>query len=124
MFFTGGGSGDFMLKVWNLNTKSLIQEKNTGSQICSIFSAKHTNDIYTGHGHPSNSINVWRVKGLKKVVSLKEHSKRVLYLEQSPSGERFLSASPDETMCFWSTLGEGKRKELQTDSLSKHSILR
>lgn len=78
VFFSGGGTDDCMLKVWNLSTKELIQERQTNSQICSLIAAKNTNDIFTGHGHPNNQLGIWRVKNLKRVAQIKQHSERVL----------------------------------------------
>ena len=78
--FTGGGVNDCKLKVWNLNDQSLVRERDTGSQICSIVASRESNDIFTAQGHPYFSIDIWRAKGLKKITSLKGHKERVLHL--------------------------------------------
>lgn len=59
--------------------------------------------MFTCHGYPDNLINVWRAKGLKRVAKFKHHEDRVLALALSPDGESLISASADQTLCFWKT---------------------
>jgi len=103
------------LKVWDINTKNLIKERDTGSEICSIISSQLTNDILTGHGYKSNAICVWRTKNLKRSCKLEHHESRVLSLHLGPESKSFVSVSPDETMCFWSLM------EQKTTESSKNS---
>lgn len=103
LLFSGGGASDGILKSWNMKTKQQVDERNTGAQICSIITGKNSNDVFTSHGYPTNDIMVWRAKGLKKIARLSLHEERVLYMAMSPDGEKFISASADETLCFWKT---------------------
>ena len=98
---TGGGASDKMIKTWNVRTRELIQERDTGSQVCSLVFSKLTNDIISAHGYPSNEITVWRANGLKKVGSIYGHLERVLYLKLSPCASTVVSCSGDETLRFW-----------------------
>lgn len=59
---------------------------------------KNSNHVITSHGHPKNDINIWSVNRLKRVAKLKGHSERVLFTEESPLGDSFITASPDETL--------------------------
>ena len=101
IFATGGGATDRKLKTWNVRTRELINERDTGSQICSILFSKQTNDLITGHGYPNNEITIWRTNGLKKVGSINGHAERVLYLKLSHCGSTLISCAGDETLKFW-----------------------
>lgn len=103
ILFSGGGTDDCKLKSWNTNTKKMICERDTGSQICSIITGLNSNDVYTSHGYPGNFVQVWRAKGLKKVTKLNQHEERVLSMALSPKGDQFITASADETLCYWSS---------------------
>ena len=98
---TGAGTADRHLRLWDLNKKKLIFEKDTGSQICNLVFSKLDNEIITSHGFSNNEINIWNLKGLTNVSKLTGHSSRVLYLAISPQGRYIVSGAGDETLRFW-----------------------
>ncbi len=100
VLFSGGGAVDRYIKGWNTLSKELIYERQTSEQVCSLLSTKN-NNLISGQGYPSTSIILWRAKGLKKITTLRGHSKRVLYLALSPDENVLISASADETLRFW-----------------------
>lgn len=122
---SAGGANDKTIKVWNSNTWEQVASHDTGSQVCSMIFSTNTNDIITSHGSPNNEINIWRAKSLRKVGTLIGHSERVLYTALSPCGNDLVSASPDETLRFWTLyankgISSFKRKSL----ISTASLIR
>ena len=106
---TGAGTADRCIRVWNTNEKTLVDFKDTSSQICNIAFSKLEDELITTHGFSQNEICVWRLKGLKKVASLTGHSSRVLYLAMDPRGEHIVTGAGDETLRFWN-LGYAARR--------------
>ena len=98
---TGAGTADRHLRLWDLNKKELVYEKDTGSQICNLVFSKLENEIITTHGFSNNEINIWNLKGLENVSKLGGHSSRVLYLALSPEGRYIVTGAGDETLRFW-----------------------
>jgi cell division cycle 20-like protein 1 (cofactor of APC complex) len=98
---TGAGTADRHLRIWDLNKKKLVCEKDTGSQICNLVFSKLDNEIITSHGFSNNEINIWNLKSLDNVCKLTGHTSRVLYLAISPEGKYVVSGAGDETLRFW-----------------------
>lgn len=98
---TGAGTADRCIRIWNTNDKSLVDFKDTESQICNIAFSKLEDEIITTHGFSHNEICVWKLKGLKKMASLTGHTSRVLYLSMDPRGENIVTGAGDETLRFW-----------------------
>ena len=122
---TGGGAADKMIKTWNVQTRELLHERLTDSQVCSMVFSKHTNDLITAHGYPNNEINIWRANGLKRVGSLFGHTERVLYLNLSPCATNLVSCSGDETMRFWKLYeGFDKKGHVKKEQVLTSSKLR
>ena len=105
---SGGGSTDRCIKTWDVSLETMIEQRDTGSQICSLVYSQLTQDIITTHGFPNNEISLWRARGLKKVGSMTGHEERPLSLCLSPDRTTILTASGDESMRFWKVF-EGKR---------------
>lgn len=118
--FSGGGSGDGVIKKWNVGTKKLVKERKTQSQICSLMSFDRIDCFATGHGI-QNEICVWRNKGMKKISVLRGHKERVLYLGLEEGENCFVSASADETIQFWkiNQNGDCDKNIVNTMSISK-----
>lgn len=74
-----------------------------------VFSKTH-DEVITAHGFSSKEINVWQVKGLNKIASLRGHQNRVLYLSMNPEGNVIVSGAGDETLRFWD-MGYGNIKK-------------
>ena len=51
---SGGGTQDMTLKLWNINTMTLIDSVNTSSQICNIVFSKISHEFITTHGYKNN----------------------------------------------------------------------
>lgn len=62
-----------------------------------------------------NQIVVWKTPNMKKIVSLKGHTYRVLYLAQSPDGQTIVTGAGDETLRFWNVF------PAKSDKLSQSS---
>lgn len=98
---SGGGTADRKIKLWNVNKQSLINEIDTGSQICTIKFSKKENELITTHGFSQNEISVWNSPSLRKVKSLYGHNQRVLFQSMSPNGDYVVTGAGDETLRFW-----------------------
>ena len=112
---TGGGATDRRIRTWNVLRNTLVDERDTGSQVCSLLYSAVTNDFVSLQGHPANEVAIWRASGLKKVCGLQGHTVRPLHMCLSPCGSTLLSASADETMRFWKLTQDSKQ-----DGLSSH----
>jgi hypothetical protein len=108
--YTGGGSNDRKLKLWNVNTKSLEKSVYTGSQICEVLYFPEINEVVTAHGFSSNNIGVWTPTGLQKIAELSGHSKRVLHCVKTHNSNQILSGSSDQSLRFWDLVPKYKSK--------------
>ena len=98
---SGGGTADRKIRFWNTNSGSMIQEIDTGSQVCNLAWSKNTNEIVSTHGYSQNQIIVWKYPSMYQMVSLTGHTYRVLYLAMSPDGRVIVTGAGDETLRFW-----------------------
>lgn len=99
--YTGGGSNDRCLKLWNLNSKIVEHTVYTGSQICEVIFFPDLNEVITAHGFSSNNIGVWSGNQLEKIAELSGHSKRVLHCVKTNNSNQILSGSSDQSLRFW-----------------------
>jgi len=56
-------------------------------------------------------VNVWNVKGFKKIGSFSGHQSWVLYLAISPCGKYIVTGAGDETLRFWDLAYKEKKSE-------------
>ena len=98
---TGGGKKDNFIRFYNADTKSVIGEINTGSQVCQILWNKYEKEIITSHGNNKNPIYVWSYPKMNKITELAGHLSRALYMAMSPDGCTMVSGASDETLRFW-----------------------
>ena len=98
---TGGGKKDNFIRFYNADTKSVIGEINTGSQVCQILWNKYEKEIISSHGNNKNPIYVWSYPKMNKITELTGHLSRALYMAMSPDGCTLVSGSSDETLRFW-----------------------
>ena len=98
---TGGGKKDNFIRFYNVDTKSIIGEFNTGSQVCQILWNKYEKEIISSHGNNKNPIYVWSYPKMNKITELTGHLSRALYMAMSPDGCTLVSGSSDETLRFW-----------------------
>ena len=99
--YTGGGSNDRKLKMWNINSKTLERSVYTGSQICEVLYFDDIDEVITAHGFSSNNICVWTGNGLEKIAELSGHSKRVVHCVKTHNANQILSGSSDQSLRFW-----------------------
>ena len=100
---------DRRIKFWNTSTGSMIQEIDTGSQVCNLNWSKNSNEIVSTHGYSQNQIVVWKYPSMTQVASLTGHTYRVLYLAMSPDGQTVVTGAGDETLRFWKCFGKRER---------------
>lgn len=99
---TGGGSNDRRIILWDINNPSIINEKVTKSQLCSLIWLQNINSIISSHGFTHHSINIWNSKNLAKKQEIKEHhNTRILHMLNSRNEQYVASVSPDDTVVIW-----------------------
>ena len=113
---TGGGKKDNVIRFYNADTKSVIGEYNTGSQVCQILWNKYEKEIISSHGNSKNSIYVWTYPKMNKIAELNGHLSRALYMAMSPDGCTLVSGSSDETLRFWNINERDKIKKKNNDN--------
>jgi len=85
------------------------------------------NEIVSTHGFSQdpdcqNQIILWKSTSMKKIVSLKGHTYRVLYLAQSPCGQNIVTGAGDETLRFWNVFPGKERLKAKESVLDYSSI--
>ena len=113
---TGAGKKDNVIRFYNADTKSVIGEYNTGSQVCQILWNKYEKEIISSHGNSKNSICVWTYPKMNKIAELNGHLSRALYMAMSPDGCTLVSGSSDETLRFWNINERDKIKKKNNDN--------
>ncbi|RYP04450.1 hypothetical protein DL764_004461 [Monosporascus ibericus] len=110
---SGGGTADRRIIFHDTVRGTVINEIDTGSQVCNIAWSKNSNEIVSTHGYSQNQIVVWKYPSMTQVVSLTGHTYRVLYLAMSPDGRTIVTGAGDETLRFWTTFGRrpGQRED-------------
>ncbi|PHH58731.1 hypothetical protein CDD81_4736 [Ophiocordyceps australis] len=125
---SGGGTADRRIIFHDTVRGSVINEIDTGSQVCNIAWSRNTNEIVSTHGYSQNQIVVWKYPSMTQVASLTGHTYRVLYLAMSPDGRIVVTGAGDETLRFWSVFGRrpGTREEGESGGgrLADWSIIR
>ncbi|CEQ41383.1 SPOSA6832_03097, partial [Sporobolomyces salmonicolor] len=126
---SGGGTADQKLRFWNTLTGNLLQEIDTGSQVCNMLFSKNSNELVTTHGFSAgqaqNQVVIWRYPSMQQVAQLTGHSYRVLYLAGSPDGQTIVTGAGDETLRFWNAFPKGKvERKADTSSLSPFGKIR
>ncbi|KAJ6784878.1 hypothetical protein PWT90_00898 [Aphanocladium album] len=102
---SGGGTADRRIIFHDTVKGSVINEIDTGSQVCNLAWSKNSNEIVSTHGYSQNQIVVWKYPSMQQVASLTGHTYRVLYLAMSPDGRVVVTGAGDETLRFWSVFG-------------------
>jgi cell division cycle 20-like protein 1 (cofactor of APC complex) len=110
---SGGGTADRRIIFHDSVRGTIVNEVDTGSQVCNIAWSKNSNEIVSTHGYSQNQIVVWKYPSMTQVVSLTGHTYRVLYLAMSPDGRVVVTGAGDETLRFWNVFGRrpGYREE-------------
>ncbi|WQF89666.1 Putative WD40/YVTN repeat-like-containing domain superfamily [Colletotrichum destructivum] len=123
---SGGGTADRRIIFHDTVRGSVINEIDTGSQVCNIAWSKNSNEIVSTHGYSQNQIVVWKYPSMTQVVSLTGHTYRVLYLAMSPDGRTVVTGAGDETLRFWNVFGRrpGAREDSDGSRLSEWGVIR
>ncbi|KAM0479385.1 hypothetical protein ACHAPX_004596 [Trichoderma viride] len=110
---SGGGTADRRIIFHDTVKGTVVNEIDTGSQVCNLAWSKNSNEIVSTHGYSQNQIVVWKYPSMTQVASLTGHTYRVLYLAMSPDGRVIVTGAGDETLRFWSTFGRrpGNRED-------------
>ncbi|KAF9524729.1 WD40-repeat-containing domain protein [Crepidotus variabilis] len=126
---TGGGTQDKHIRFWNTANGSMLNQLDTGSQVCNLIWSLTSHELVSTHGFSSttaqNQICIWKYPTLNMVASLTGHTNRVLYLAMSPEGETIVTGAGDETLRFWNAFpkmdrgGRGRRGEGVLDYVGK-----
>ncbi|KAA1094448.1 hypothetical protein PGT21_021720 [Puccinia graminis f. sp. tritici] len=102
---SGGGSADKRIRFWNTINGTLLNEIDTGSQVCSLKWSKNSNELVSTHGFSpgpiQNQVCLWKYPSMQQIATLSGHTYRVLYLAMSPDGETIVTGAGDETLRFW-----------------------
>ncbi|KAI0157369.1 WD40-repeat-containing domain protein [Xylariaceae sp. FL1272] len=113
---SGGGTADRRIIFHDTVRGTVINEIDTGSQVCNISWSKNSNEIVSTHGYSQNQIVVWKYPSMSQVVSLTGHTYRVLYLAMSPDGRTVVTGAGDETLRFWTVFGRRPGQREDSDS--------
>ncbi|KAK1770541.1 WD40 repeat-like protein [Phialemonium atrogriseum] len=103
---SGGGTADRRIIFHDTLRGTVVNEVDTGSQVCNLAWSKNSNEIVSTHGYSQNQIVVWKYPSMTQVVSLTGHTYRVLYLAMSPDGRVVVTGAGDETLRFWNVFGK------------------
>lgn len=99
--FSGGGLHDNLLCRWDTGLMTLQNQRNLGSQICSLQSSS-TGWVLTAHGWPRNQVEIREAGTFALLARFTAHSRRVLNLSISPSEDLVVSSGADESIAVWS----------------------
>ncbi|KAF9465218.1 WD40 repeat-like protein [Collybia nuda] len=117
---TGGGTQDKHIRFWNVINGTMLNELDTGSQVCNLIWSLTSHELVSTHGFSSttaqNQICIWKYPTLNMVASLTGHTNRVLYLAMSPDGETIVTGAGDETLRFWNAFPKKEKNESQKES--------
>ncbi|EIN06407.1 WD40 repeat-like protein [Punctularia strigosozonata HHB-11173 SS5] len=128
---TGGGTQDKHIRFWNVFNGAMLNELDTGSQVCNLVWSRTSHELVSTHGFSSttaqNQICIWKYPSLNMVASLTGHTHRVLYLAMSPDGETIVTGAGDETLRFWNAFPsprEGKERQGKESMLDFGKLIR
>ncbi|KAL8288757.1 hypothetical protein RB597_000719 [Gaeumannomyces tritici] len=124
---SGGGTADRRIIFHDTLRGTVINEIDTGSQVCNLAWSKNSNEIVSTHGYSQNQIVVWKYPSMTQVASLTGHTYRVLYLAMSPDGRTVVTGAGDETLRFWNVFGRrpGAREDGESGGrLSDWGVIR
>ena len=115
---SGGGTADRSIKFWNASSGSLLNNIDTGSQVCSLQWSPLEKEILSSHGYAENQLCLWKYPTMARVKELKGHTSRVLHTAVSPDGGMVVSGSADETLRFWNVFASETKKKTSGSSLT------
>lgn len=114
---SGGGTADRHMKYWDAGVGALLDDIDTGSQVCTLHWSANIDELVSTHGYSQNHIVVWDGVSHTAITSLRGHTARVLHMAPSPDGRTIVTGAGDATLRFWH-LFPSKR----SDSLGNQKI--
>ena len=105
---SGGGSDDRTIKLWNINTMTLVDSIDTSSQVCNVAFSKNSKEFVSTHGYSENYILVWDFDKMDVKATLKGHKGRVVYMSLGPDSKKIVTGAGDETLRFWEVFNQDK----------------
>jgi len=106
---SGAGTADRTIKFWNSQTGSLLNNIDTGSQVCALQWNPYEKEILSSHGFAKNELCLWKYPSMAKIKELDGHTARVLHMACGPDGA-VVSAAADETLRFWNIFAPPSKK--------------
>ncbi|KAJ4478495.1 WD40 repeat-like protein [Lentinula aciculospora] len=105
---SGGGAQDRCIRIWNTTTGTMLNEVDTLSQVCNLVWSVNSRELVSTHGFSpmtsGNQICIWGYPSMSRVCCLSGHRERVQHVALSPDGDTIVTASSDQSMCFWNIL--------------------
>lgn len=112
---SGGGTSDRKIKFWK-DGYGIIQEIDTGSQVCELKASTNSNEIVSCQGFSLNQIIIWNRKG-KRELTIHGHQDRVLYGALSPTGEHLATGAGDQQLKVWKLFKKKPHQDLEIAGL-------
>ena len=128
--FTGAGTTDKCIRLFDVARNQLLDQVDTGSQISSFQISTEYQELVSTHGFNTNEIIVWKCHPKGKASryvcpfdSLYEHKGRVLFSQLNHDQTILATAGEDETLRFWELFTTVKKmKKAATLQLSAQMI--
>lgn len=96
---SGGGTTDRKIKFWK-DGSGIINEVDTGSQVCSLIASVNSAEVLSCQGFSLNQIIIWNMEG-KRELTVHGHMKRVLYSALSPGARFVATGAGDQLVQVW-----------------------
>ncbi|KAK7015261.1 WD40-repeat-containing domain protein [Favolaschia claudopus] len=107
---------------------SMVDEIDTGSQVCNMVWSMHSTELLSTHGFSSsgehNLVRIWDYPKHATVRSLNGHKNRVVHLAMSPDGSTVVTGSGDETLRFWRPFDVADRRTTMRSELDHGRLIR
>ncbi|TAL64015.1 MAG: hypothetical protein EPN84_04195 [Legionella sp.] len=113
---TAGGSGDHSLNLWNTDSGKLIAKGQNDAQLTNVHWLD-ADSVFVTEGYLSNRVSSWVIKDeyiVKESSCLEKasHIERVVVSAQNPEDRSdIVTASPDESLRFWSVKKLAKKSD-------------
>lgn len=108
---SGGGTADRSIKLWNVSTGTLLNNVDTGSQVCSLCWNPHEKELLSSHGYAKNQLSLWKYPNMSLIKEFFSHESRALHLAVSPDGTMVCSAGADCILAFWRIFGTSQTEK-------------
>lgn len=77
---SGGGTADRKIRFWNTLESTLLNEIDSGSQVCNLQFSKNVNELVSTHGYSQNQIIIWKYPQSFMLISEKNINSIRTYL--------------------------------------------